>query len=80
MNVYQTNHRAECPNGDLMDAYKITIRSCAKILVEDIQGVLNEAPKQIHQEDLATLLRANLGAEVSVEGWHHGIKITCIRN
>lgn len=80
MNIYTTSHRAACPNGNLMDAYKITIRTSGKILVEDIQRALAETPKQTHQEDLATLLRAKLGAEVTVKGWHHGVKITSIRN
>ena len=79
MNTYQTTHRAACPNGDLMDTYQITIRSQATIMVEDILRTLNEAPGKIYQEDLATLLRAKLGAEVTVEGSHHGIFITSNR-
>jgi hypothetical protein len=79
MNTYQTTHRAACPNGDLMDTYQITIRSQATIMVEDILRTLNEAPGRIYQEDLATLLRAKLGAEVTVEGVHHGIHITSTR-
>ena len=79
MNTYQTTHRAKCPNGDLMDAYQITIRSQATIMVEDILRTLNEAPTKIYQEDLATMLRAKLGAEITVTGWHHGIHITSIR-
>ena len=76
MNTYQTTHRAACPNGDLMDTYRITIRSKATIMVEDILRTLKDAPLKIYQEDLATLLRAKLGAEITVEGWHHGIHIT----
>jgi len=79
MNTYRTTHRAECPNGGLMDTYQITIRSQATIMVEDILKTLNNAPSMIYQEDLATLLRAKIGAEVTVEGWHHGIQITSTR-
>ena len=70
---------AACPNGDLMDTYQITIRSQATIMVEDILRTLNEAPARIYQEDLATLLRSKLGGEITVIGWHHGIKITSTR-
>ena len=79
MNTYETTHRAACPNGNLMDAYQITIRSAETIMVEDIIKTLSEAPAAIYQEDLATLLRARLGAEVTVVGSHHGIKITSTR-
>lgn len=75
MNTYTIHHRANCPNGQLADTYKITIRSEETIMVEDIHATLAAAPEMIYQEDLATLLRANLGAEVSVTGWHHGIHI-----
>ena len=79
MNTYQITHRAACPNGDLMDAYQITIRSQSTIMVEDILRALKESPAKIYQEDLATLLRAKLGAEITIEGWHHGIHITSTR-
>jgi hypothetical protein len=79
MNIYQTTHRAACPNGNLMDSYQVTIRSQETIMVEDIIKTLNDAPKEIYQEDLATLLRAKLGAEVIVVGSHHGIQITSTR-
>jgi hypothetical protein len=79
MNTYQTTHRSICPNGDLMDTYRIIIRSRATIMVEDIIKALKEAPVKIYQEDLATMLRTKLGAEVTVEGWHHGIHITSTR-
>jgi hypothetical protein len=48
-------------------------------MVEDIARALNEVPEKIYQEDLATLLRAKLGAEVTIEGFHYGIKIISIR-
>lgn len=79
MNTYETTHRASCPNGNLVDTYQITIRSQTTIMVEDILRTLNEAPSRIYQEDLATLLRSKLGGEITIEGWHHGIKITSTR-
>jgi hypothetical protein len=79
MNTYETTHRALCPNGNLVDTYQITIRSQTTIMVEDILRTLNKAPSRIYQEDLATLLRSKLGGEITVEGWHHGIKITSTR-
>jgi len=79
MNIYRTTHRARCPNGELIDSYEITIRSDATIMVEDILRALKQAPPTIYQEDLATLLRAKLGAQVTVEGSHHGIHITSTR-
>ena len=48
-------------------------------MVEDILRTLNEAPLKIYQEDLVTLLRSKLGGEITVVGWHHGIKITSTR-
>lgn len=48
-------------------------------MVEEILRALDQAPTEIYQENLATFLRATLGAEVIVEGWHHGIKITSVR-
>jgi hypothetical protein len=79
MNTYTLQHRAKCPNGELMDSYRITISSQATIMVEDILKALNEAPEKIYQEDLATLLRAKLGAEVTIEGAHYGVHITSTR-
>jgi hypothetical protein len=79
MNTYETTHHAACPNGGLRDTYKITISSQATIMVEEILRALDQAPTEIYQENLATFLRATLGAEVIVEGWHHGIKITSVR-
>lgn len=79
MNTYQVTHRASCPNGELLDTYQITIRSQATIMAEDILRTLNQAPTKIYQEDLATLLRAKLGAEITIAGWHHGIYITTER-
>lgn len=78
MNTYKTIHRADCPNGTLKDAYKITIRSQDTIMVEDILAALGNAPQAIFQEDLADQLRAQLGA-VTVSGWHHGVHITSFR-
>jgi hypothetical protein len=79
MNIYETTHRAACPNGKLIDTYEIKITSHDTLIVEDLMEILASAPKQIFQEDLADHLRAKLGAKVEVVGWHYGIKITCIR-
>lgn len=79
MNIYETTHRAKCPNGQLMDTYEITIRSAQTIYVEDIIAMLKSMPSTIFQEDMATHIRATLGAETTVVGWHHGIKITSFR-
>ena len=79
MNIYETTHRAACPNGKLIDTYEIKITSHNTIIVEDLIEVLKDAPKQIYQEDLADYLRAKLGAKVEIIGLHYGIKITCIR-
>ena len=79
MNTYKLTHRAKCPNGSLMDAYEIIIRSAETIMVESILETLKAAPSTIYHEDLATHLRNTLGAEVTIEGWHHGIHITSVR-
>jgi hypothetical protein len=79
MNIYETTHRAACPNGKLIDTYKIKITNNDTLIVENLIEILASAPKQIFQEDLADHLRAKLGAKVEVVGWHYGIKITCIR-
>ena len=79
MNIYETTHRAACPNGKLIDTYEIKVTSHDTLIAEDLMEILASAPKQIFQEDLADHLRARLGAKVEVVGWHYGIKITCIR-
>jgi hypothetical protein len=80
MNIYKITHRAECPNGGLTDIYQIILRSPYSIQVEHIIKTLQEMPAAIYQEDLATLLRSQLGVEVTVIGNHHGVEITSIRN
>jgi hypothetical protein len=80
MNTYELAFSAECPNGALTDCYQIIIRSHRTIMVESIHEALNRMPKSIFQEDLATCLRNMLGAEITVIGWHHGIKITSQRS
>ncbi len=79
MNTYHITHRAACPNGQLMDAYKITISSPMTIMVELILETLKNAPDPIFQEGLADYLRAKLGARIVIEGWHYGILIVCER-
>jgi hypothetical protein len=79
MNIYETTHRAVCPNGKLIDTYQIKITSHDTLIVEDLMGILTNSPKEIYQEDLADHLRAKLGAKVEIIGWHYGIKITCVR-
>ena len=79
MNIYETTHRAACPNGKLIDTYEIKITSHNTLIVEELMDILANSPKQIFQEDLADYLRAKIGAKVEVVGWHYGIKITCIR-
>lgn len=79
MNIYETTHRASCPNGKLIDAYEIKITSHDTLIVEELMTILQSAPKEIYQEDLADYLRAKVGAKVEIIGWHYGIKITCVR-
>jgi len=79
MNIYETTHRAACPNGKLIDTYEIKITSHDTLIVEELMDILAKCPKQIYQEDLADHLRAQIGAKVEIVGWHYGIKITCIR-
>ena len=79
MNRYELNHRAKCPNGNLVDTYAITIESAGRIMVEDITKTLKASPDPIFQEDLADHLRATLGARIVIVGMHHGIKVTTIR-
>ena len=79
MNIYELNHIAKCPNGVLSDSYEITIKSSKTIMVEDILHELEKIESHIYQEDLATKLRSAIGAEISIVGYHHGIKITTIR-
>lgn len=76
MNTYELTHTAQCPNGQLMDSYQITIKSAQIIQVEHILETLKQAPVKIYQEDLATFLRSRIAGEVTIIGWHHGIKIT----
>jgi len=79
MNTYKINHTAKCPNGDLVDAYRIILRSPYSIQVEHIISTLKSAPLEIYQEDLADYLRSKIAAEITIIGWHHGVEITCYR-
>jgi hypothetical protein len=79
MNRYNLQHRAKCPNGQLMDVYDITLESTNTIMVEDILKTLKEAPDPVFQEGLADHLRNKLGVRVTVIGMHYGVKITCTR-
>lgn len=80
MNTYKTTHRAACPNGKLIDTYQVEIKSHNTLMVESIIETLESAPNPIYQEDLADYLRAKLGAEIKVIGWHFGIEVTCQRS
>jgi hypothetical protein len=75
MNTYKIKHTAKCPNGDLMDAYDVQIRSPYSIQVEYIIQTLKNAPAEIYQEDLATYIRSKIAADITVIGWHHGVQI-----
>lgn len=79
MNTYETTHAATCPNGLLNDHYEIKVESANTIQVELIQKTLNELPHRAYQEDIADILRAKLGASVTVVGWHFNVKITSYR-
>jgi len=79
MNIYETHHHSQCPNGNLLDTYEIKIISHRVIMVETINETLKSLKDCIYQEDLANVLRSKLGAEIEVIGWHHGVKITSIR-
>jgi len=59
-----------------MDSYQITLKSAETIQVELILETLKQAPAKIYQEDLATFLRSRLAGDLTIIGWHHGIKIT----
>lgn len=80
MNIYEVSHLSACPNGGLMDRYHITLESPETVMVEQIKKALSEASDQIYQEDLATYLRNRLGVKTTVVGWHHGVKVTSIRD
>lgn len=79
MNTYETAHSATCPNGLLNDHYEIKVESVGTIQVEHIQKVLKDLPARVYQEDIADILRAKLGASVTVTGWHFNVKITSHR-
>ncbi len=79
MNIYELDFFAHCPNGSLADCYQISIESPRTIMVEAIHAAFKLLPSAIYQEDLATALRNTIGAKITVTGWHHGIKITSIR-
>lgn len=79
MNIYELAFSAQCPNGNLTDHYQIKIESHQTVMVEVIHETLKQLPLAIYQEDIATALRNALGAKATVTGWHHGIKITSIR-
>jgi len=79
MNIYETTHAAQCPNGLLNDHYEIKIESSTTIQVEHILKTLGSLPERAYQEEIADILRAKMGASVTVTGWHFSVKITCYR-
>lgn len=79
MNTYETTLRAACPNGLLNDHYEIKVESAGTIQVEHLQKALNDLPSRAYQEDIADILRAKLGAAVTITGWHFNVKITSYR-
>ena len=79
MNTYETTHSAECPNGQLRDHYEIKVESSETIQVEHIMKTLKDLPAKTYQEEIADILRAKLGASVTVTGWHFSVKITSYR-
>jgi hypothetical protein len=79
VNTYKTTAVFRCPNNSDVDIYEITIKSEKTIQVELILETLNKAPKNIYQEDLATWLKCQIGAFVTVAGWHQGVHIASER-
>lgn len=77
---YEIEVQAQCPcEPENTDRYQFTIESESIIVVEKIAEFFdkNAKAKNIFQEDLTYKCAVALGAKVTSEAWHHGIKVTC---
>jgi len=80
-NTYQIQVRAQCPvNPRDTDLYAFTIESPDMIQVEDIVAFFaaHARKKKVFQEALTRQAAMALGAKVTSEGWHSGVKVICV--
>ena len=78
--IYEIEIKAQCPvNANDTDLYQFTIESESLIEVEKIIAFfkLNSGNKEVFQEVLTNQCAVTLGAQVTSEGWHSGVKVTC---
>lgn len=77
---YEYQVRAQCPVVPTdTDLYQFTIESEHLIEVEKIRDFFdkNAGKKETFQEVLTQQCAVTLGAQVTSEGWHGGIKVIC---
>lgn len=77
---YEYQVRAQCPVVPTdTDLYQFTIESEHLIEVEKIRDFFdkNAGKKETFQEVLTQQCAVTLGAKVTSEGWHGGIKVIC---
>lgn len=78
-NRYELEVRAICPiHADLIDVYRVTVRSSALIQVETILECFKKyETQQIFQEVMTREAAVKLGAEVETVGIHAGVTVIC---
>jgi hypothetical protein len=77
---YEYQVRAQCPVVPTdTDLYQFTIESEHLIEVEKIRDFFdkNAGKKETFQEVLTQQCAVTLGARVTSEGWHGGVKVIC---
>lgn len=76
LNVYKFYAVARCPIQEQLDIYAATIETSEVITCEKIaKAVLLHSATTVYQEELASLLAADIGATVSLVGTHSGVEI-----
>lgn len=78
---YEYEVRAQCPvNPSDTDLYKFTIEAESIIEVEKIVKFFkdNAGNKNVFQEALTNHCAVTLGATVTSEGWHSGVRVVCV--
>lgn len=78
MNTYSVRFKATCPNNGLIIAYKLTIKTREKIMVETIIAACHMHSSGYH-EDIAAAIYARIGAGVhTLRANHHGVRINTV--
>lgn len=77
---YELDVTCLCPVDSLPDNYRMTVAARRSIPVETIIAAAQaESQKKMYQEDLCQQLHRTINAQVTLTGWHSGVRtvVTC---